>query len=132
MFKSVVIQQAMPILCKDSANRIQSKLVCFVEVPPILCKNRASRKQRKLVYFIEVQPILCKGNKKRLIATRNHILLSYIEAATCCNKTSLHRKINHRQTGRHMEIRKFFIGQFDTTKPPHWRITIQRHTFWTS
>ena len=54
-------KQAMPILCKDSANRIQSKLVCFVEV----------------------QPILCKGNKKRLIAARNHILLSYIEAATC-------------------------------------------------
>lgn len=61
MFKSVEIQQAMPILCK----------------------NRASRKQRKLVYFVEVQPILCKGNKKRLIAARNHILLSYVEAMTC-------------------------------------------------
>ncbi|MFQ9997088.1 MAG: hypothetical protein ACLRV7_08440 [Hoylesella buccalis] len=40
--------------------------------------------------------------------------------------------INDGQTGRHMEVRKFFIGQFDTIKPPHWRITIQRHTFWTS
>lgn len=61
MFKSVVIQQAMPILCKD----------------------RASRKQRKLVYFVEVQPILCKGNKKRLIAIRNHNLLQHDEAAIC-------------------------------------------------
>ncbi len=61
MFKSVEIQQAMPIFGKDSA----------------------SRRQRKLVYFVEVQPILCKGNKKRLIATRNHILLSYVEAMTC-------------------------------------------------
>lgn len=61
MFKSVEIQQAMPIFGKNSA----------------------SRKQRKLVYFVEEQPILCKGNKKRLIATRNHILLSYVEAMTC-------------------------------------------------
>lgn len=50
---------------------------------PIFGKNSASRKQRKLVYFVEVQPILCKGNKKRLIATKNHILLQHDEAAIC-------------------------------------------------
>lgn len=67
----------------------------------------------------QAMPITCKDSKKRLIAIRNHLLLSYVEAMTCCNKTSLHRKINHRQTGRHMVIRKFFISQFDTTKLPH-------------
>lgn len=86
----------------------------------------------KSVEIQQAMPIFGKGNKKRLIATRNHLLLSYIEATTCCNKTSLHRKTNHGLTGRHTEIRKFFIGQFGITKPPYWRITMQRHTFWTS
>lgn len=37
----------------------------------------------KSVEIQQAMPIFGKGNKKRLIAARNHILLSYVEAMTC-------------------------------------------------
>lgn len=37
----------------------------------------------KSVEIQQAQPIICKDSKKRLIAARNRILLSYVEAMTC-------------------------------------------------
>lgn len=48
-----------------------------------LAKIEQAENKGNLFTFVEVQPILCKGNKKRLIAARNHILLQHDEAAIC-------------------------------------------------
>lgn len=86
----------------------------------------------KSVEIQQAQPIICKDSKKRLIAARNHILLCHVEATTRGNNTSLHRKTNQGQTGRREGHGKYFSGQLDTKRPTGWRITMLRHTFWTS
>ena len=34
----------------------------YIKAMPILCKNSANRIQKKFTYFSKVQPILCKDN----------------------------------------------------------------------
>ena len=63
-YNTAFFSEAPPILCKVSANRMQSGLLGIAEVQPKLCKISANRMQSSLFGIAEVPPSLCKVSAK--------------------------------------------------------------------